>query len=290
MRIVIINKSPKNLKGPIQNSLFESGVKVLDHSEYSQVSEGDSVLFFSGGQEQDAINKTISRLPKKITIGWWMCDYRKIGHFTKNLYGKFNHIFLPYKNFFNDYKKLGKDGVWYMPQSGYAFPHVDTNIGDYDAVFIGGTGTYSPYHKNRPSLLKTIGSSCKLKIITGQGTSVDQTEIYSKIPLSISISGDFMIGGCSNRLYNIMAAGGCAFVKYFEDLELIFENHKHLVWFKSNEEIKPLIQEYLKSPKKINQIKVNAKNLFLEKHTGKCRVDNMFDIMENKIKKFNGYL
>ncbi len=225
MRIVIINKSPKNLKGPIQKSLFESGVKVLDHSEYSQVSEGDSVLFFSGGQEQGAINKTISRLPKKITIGWWMCDYRKIGHFTRNLYGKFNHIFLPYKNFFNDYKKLGKDGVWYMPQSGYAFPNIDTNIGDYDAVFIGGTGT-SPYHKNRPSLLKTIGSSCKLKIITGQGISVDQTEIYSKIPLSISMSGDFMIGGCSNRLYNIMAAGGCAFVKYFEDLELIFENHK----------------------------------------------------------------
>ena len=50
-----------------------------------------------------------------------MCDYRKIGHFTKNLYGNFSNIFLPYKNFFNDYKKLGKDGVWYMPQSGEEF-------------------------------------------------------------------------------------------------------------------------------------------------------------------------
>jgi spore maturation protein CgeB len=97
-----------------------------------------------------------------------------------------------------------------------------------------------------------------------------------------------MIGGSSNRLYNILASGGFAFVRYFDKIEEMFINHKHLVWYNSIEEIPDLLNLYLNNTNKIDEIKLNALNIFNSAHSAEHRLHNIFSIMDGTCNDFLG--
>lgn len=287
-RKAILTNTHKFSGGEIQ-AISKTGIRIFDFSQSHLInsSEYDTVLIFSGGQEQTKMLDSIPKLPKDILLGWWMCDFRTIDYFDTRLYNLVDYMFVPYYNYHMDFAKLTRHGVYYMPQPGNIWEsRSDRNI-DWDAVFIGNI-IPNIYHANRKDILSKISEYAKLQIISENVVTYDQSFIYKNTPISISISTPDMIGGSSNRLYNILAAGGCAFVKYFSKIEDMFNNHEHLVWFDSIEEIPELLALYLNDTNKIEQIKVNAANIFNDKHTATCRLYNIFSIMDGSCKDFLG--
>lgn len=285
---VIITNTNKFSGGEIQ-AISKTGIRIFDFSQAHLITDCDTVLIFSGGQEQSKMLDAIPKLPKNITLGWWMCDFRTADYFDDGLSKLVDYMFVPYYNYHDDFMKLAKKGVYYMPQPGNVWTYENTMPINWDCVFIGNTAP-NIYHTNRKDILNCINQYSKLHVITENITTRGQSYIYEHTPISISISTTDMIGGSSNRLYNILAAGGFAFVKYFNRIEEMFNNHEHLVWFKSIEEIPELLHIYLKNEDKINKIKFNAKRLFDEKHTAQCRLNNIFSIMEDSCNDFLGKL
>lgn len=289
-RKAILTNIHKFSGGEIQ-AISKTGIAIFDFSQSHLINSNqyDTVLIFSGGQEQSRMLESIPKLPKDIMLGWWMCDFRTADYFDNKLSKLVDYMFVPYYNYHEEFMKLARYGVYYMPQPGNIWEHQSNRTINWQAVFIGNTAP-NIYHANRKDILSKIKEHANLHIITENGVTSDQSFVYKNTPISISISTPDMVGGSSNRLYNILAAGGCAFVKYFSKIEDMFNNHEHLVWFDSIEEIPELLTLYLNNTDKIEQIKHNAKNIFNDKHTASCRLFNIFSIMDGSCKDFFGKL
>ena len=52
----------------------------------------------------------------------------------------------------------------------------------------------------------------------------------------------------SNRVVNTLACGGFLIQRYTPGLESVFDNHEHLVWYQTEEELFPLLDRYLRDP------------------------------------------
>jgi len=74
-------------------------------------------------------------------------------------------------------------------------------------------------------------------------------------------------GYVSNRVANILMTGSVCLMPYTKGIEDIFENGKHLVWFKTFDEMKNVVQELLTSPKQIKQIGKAGQDLVLQDYT-----------------------
>lgn len=284
-KVVLTNMS-KFSGGEIQ-AISKTGIQILDFSQAHLITNCEDILIFSGGQERHKMLDAISKLPKNAKIGWWMCDFRNANHFNSITTKLVDYMFVPYYNNHNDFMQFTKQGVYYMPQPGNEWI-VDTGRTlNSNCVFIGNVSN-NYYHSNRAEILKQISNTTSISVIWNESTTPDQSFIYKNTPISISISTSDMIGGSSNRLYNILAAGGFAFVKYFERIEELFNNHEHLVWFNDIKEIPDLLNMYLSDTDKLNTIKSNAKNIFNEKHTAAARLSNIFSIMNNTCNDFLG--
>ena len=61
----------------------------------------------------------------------------------------------------------------------------------------------------------------------------------------------------SNRTFLTLAAGGFHLTHYVPGLETMFENHRHLVWYRSDEEclelIRLLVRQRAQLPKQTGQ-------------------------------------
>lgn len=234
----------------------------------------DLVIVLSGGQEQEAMRKYLPIL--KCKIAWWMCDFRHPSHF-QNI-PKVDYLFLPYLNYHKEYECLSNNGVYYLPQNGYEWKEKAVVSKDIDAIFIGNTNP-NKYHLNRLPILQEIARHCNLQVISRGETTKEQSSIYKQVPLSISISSDEIIGGCSNRLYNITKAGGCAFVKYFEGLENLYTNHENIIWFNNISEIEDLLKYYFANREEIKTIKRNAKKHSNKNHSIQSRINKIINIV-----------
>jgi len=270
VNIAVITNINKLHGGEIQ-SIKGVGLPVYDFKDCDKI-KADLVIVLSGGQEQELMIKHLPKLNS--IIAWWMCDFREPEHFSSYLDGVCDYMFVPYLNYHKGFSRLAKNGVSYLPQCGFSWSDYDVNINDVQTIFIGNTMS-NKYHYNRESILKVIGANSNLSVISTGTTTVEQSSFYAKVPLSISISADEIIGGCSNRLYNIVKAGGCAFVKYFEGLENMFENHKHLIWFKDVKEIPELLNHYLNNVHLIDEIKKNAKLEADKNHSIESRINKI---------------
>ena len=100
----------------------------------------------------------------------------------------------------------------------------------------------------------------------------ESAQIYNDAYISISHACFNDIEGYySNRTLDIMASGGCCFMRYVPNLEQFFENGKHCVFYYDNEDCKTKIEYFLKRPDLRNEIARNGYELAKQKHTFKQR-------------------
>ncbi|MEW6606031.1 MAG: glycosyltransferase [bacterium] len=227
-------------------------------------------------------------------IGWWMCDLRKPEQLLNTELDFLKAIFLCNKEYIPDYEEYYQIPTYYMPQASVLAKKIPTSEEkiNWDIIFVGRLN-HPIYHQERNITidgLRKKGFKVEVRCNPSYGGEEEeriekQTKwLYKYSPFCLVQSINIK-GYNSVRLYNVLAYQGFALVKYFRGIEDLFENHKHLCWFKTIEEAEGIINYYYKYPKKYQKIKEEGHKLYLEKHTCLHRVLNMLDILKKNAKK-----
>lgn len=230
------------------------------------------------------INKTIKQCVRADRIGWWMGDY--VEDPDSYLDDSITHIFISSRNLIPVYERTFKRPTYYMPLCGVEGKSEKIRDVTWDILFIGRLEGTIP-HRQRKKYFAELGGF-NFKLINGEGDTKDKKYLYKNTPINISISR-YADGSTSNRLFDILASGGFALVRYFPGLEELFENRKDLVWFTNEKEMVRLVKYYLQHGKERKKIAEAGHQTYLKKHTARHRIKNILDIMEGKTKEFYGY-
>lgn len=268
---------------PMQDALIKAaekmGVKVIYFDEFKDLMSKDLVIVFH--------NRPLEIPFTTAKVGWWMCDYRSIGDVQKAK-GRVHTVFLCNKEFIQGYQDYFGCPVYYMPQHGLEPNNYRGRKIVGDAVFIG--SLESKFHRERADILSKLwDSKFDITLITGHRFTKDTAWMYSQVPYSLSISPQGR-GYTSNRFYNILSSGGFCLSLWFPEIEMLFQNHKEVVWFNTPEEAVEIMEYYYENPMEYYEIKKRGKASYQQKHTAFHRIVNMFDILEGKTEDFYGYI
>jgi hypothetical protein len=275
----VIIKEMKLALGPIANAIQKTGIEMFGFYDLNKLKNYDYLIFF--------YNKLPPYFETKAKVGWWMNDLKLPERLNQHK-TKFDEIFLCNLEYKKNYSFFFQKPVYYMPQCGLDWENSEYRQINWDVLFIGNISS-KQYHSNREEILNFIGNKYFLKIISGEKTTIDQKMLYKYSKYSLSISAPLSTV-TSNRLYNILSAKGFALVSWFPNIEKLFTNHFHLCWFKTPQEAIEIIDYYNNHLEEYNSIKENGNKLYNKLHTAKCRLDNIFDILEKKETKFRGFI
>lgn len=103
----------------------------------------------------------------------------------------------------------------------------------------------------------------------------------AKIVLGINSRNDCP-GYFSDRSFLILACRGFHLTRYVPGLEDYFENHKHLTWFKDQDEMLEMIKKYLNDDAARSLIAENGQAWVCQKYTWERSMQSMMEIIEQK--------
>ncbi len=242
-----------------------------------------------------------------ISVIFWFRDARLPEEFNFN--GVIDYMFLTNQGQIQKYQKMFNiKNVFYMPQwCNPQFSHPNSLIKENYDIGFAGQLDFERFHKERTQILLKLRKKNRVKIETNEFNSI--SEIYSKCKVVFGYDIDshklfgvnfeasnssnfnkFIDFYASNRLFISVGCGTCYFINYFPGIVRLFENKKHLVWYKSFKELNLLIKDYLYNDKNRLFIKKEAYKLAKRKHTHIHRLKNVLDIIMGKTRDFYGYL
>ncbi len=180
----------------------------------------------------------------------------------------------------------------FMPQGCYtseAFPQ--HKLYNHQVVFLGRRQRNDQRYEQRNAILDAFKQNIGLDEFENTIDIADTISLYqkSKIVLGSSWRNDIELYS-SDRIFNVLGAGGFYLCSYFPGIEKMFINRKHLVWFKTAEEGIQLTRHYLIHDKEREKIAYNGYELVKNNHTYKDRVKNIVDIIQNNTRQFSGFL
>lgn len=287
MNLAVVLSKKKSRYGPMADALIKTSGQMNYAIRYKDddVSRFKNIIFFDSRPHRFKDYRI--KMNPHSTAAWWMNDLRDCGSIShEGLFPQMKYIFLCNREYMKDYESHFNRKVYFMPQHGHQFNYWDKIEYNDRVIFIGNL-SHPVYHNNRREVLNRL-RQFGLMIIQNQGTTYEMGDLYRKIPISLSISLPKQ-EYTSNRLYNILASGGFALVRYFPGIEKQFTNHRHLVWFETPDEAERLARYYINHPGKRKGIAEQGNRLYTEKHRAKNRIQNMYDIMEGKTEEFYGY-
>lgn len=143
-----------------------------------------------------------------------------------------------------------------------------------DVIFIG-----SSYTERRRDLLMCLDRFKGFRKWGVPERQVWGNEFASACYLSRIVVGDNFVndvpGYWSDRVYLTLACGGFFLTAYVEGMEDVFENHRHLVWWKTFDELQGFITHYMAHESQRRAIALEGYNLVHEKHTYDHRIIQM---------------
>lgn len=151
----------------------------------------------------------------------------------------------------------------------------------------------------REKLLKEINKHYNLKIwgpqgvrnakeLWGKGYPAIEWPAYNEELVRVCQGADIVVGinamnsvelYFSNRTFITLASGGFHITQYVPGLETMFENHKHLVWFHSDEECLDLINYYLKRPRQRKKIAREGQKWARKKYSMKWQINRILTLI-----------
>lgn len=198
----------------------------------------------------------------------WMCDYTQYGPDVKC-------------NYFVSNRDLAKkyDGH-YLSQASLPRERIIRDNPNQDVVFI---GTPNNQDELRPKFLQEL----KAKQYYHDNDNNKRKKLYQETPeiygnaaicLGLDATRDNSLA-FSNRLWNVLGSGGFYLTHYTKDMEELFGNHKHLVWFHSLEEAKELVDFYLPREKERRKIAEAGFKYVQANHTYECRIKELLSLL-----------
>lgn len=150
-----------------------------------------------------------------------------------------------------------------------------------DVVFVGNPNPnthFNHLYDRRKELLKLTEP-----VIINGDTFEQRAEIFGRLPeifgnaaIVLGIDAGYDIDcGFSNRIWNVLGAGGFLLMQYTLGMERYFTNRKHLVWFKEPSEAPDLIRYYLNHQDEARKIAKDGFSLVQKHHTYKNRIEEL---------------
>ena len=109
----------------------------------------------------------------------------------------------------------------------------------------------------------------------------DYPKVCSAAKIMLNVNAVSDIDLCfSNRIWFTLGCGGFLLTHYVPNLEEMFENHKHLVWFRSVDECLELVDYYLKHEREREKIAQQGYHFVYQHHTFDHRVGELLQIIK----------
>ncbi len=131
-----------------------------------------------------------------------------------------------------------------------------------------------------PGRLKVIGKGWgDLNLSGWTDAFISEDEVHrfaQRSKIVIAYDGPYTKGFTSGRTFRALMSGAFLLIRYFPGVENIFVNHRHLVWFHSDDEGLRLIEYYLTNSDEREQI-ARQGHTYLSEHTGWRRKNIIVD-------------
>lgn len=251
------------------------------------------LLQYSGLQFLTNHGSTLrSILGTKGKIAFWNVDLEPQINSNTDVGQFIDYFFLSNGDQLEEFKqKWGINHTVFMPQGCFVQTDMAVNEPHWEIGFLGRRQKNDPRYNERNTILDAFKTEFDM-IEADNITTVDQSFNFyhdCQINLGLSWRNDVYLYS-SDRLFNVLGAGGFYLCQYFPGIERLVENHKHLIWFMDVEEGKRLVHHYLFHPQERNKIARQGYDLAKEKHSYSKRIKNILDIIEEKSSDFFGYL
>ncbi len=227
----------------------------------------------------------------KIKIVYWHWDI--INPIKFDFKGIIDYMFITSKGEIPLYKKMyNLDRIYYVPVA--IMPeiiHRNKFIKEvYDVGFAGQLNYFHPFYKERTAMFNFIGKYYKVKLFKKIYNNLSEHYSQCKIVFGGTPYFKNLELYASNRPYIAMASGCCFITNYFKGIEKLAKNEEHLLWYKTKDDLKNLLEKYLNNDSLRKRIQRNAEKLAREKHNYISRINNMLDIVNGKTEEFYGFI
>lgn len=257
MRVAVVGDYPSS--APHWQGILE-GLRELGHEgiplSEGQTTEADFTLFGSAYQGSPS--------------AYWLCDYIWQG---KPILP--SPVFYSYRQHATDF-----GGIW-LPQASIRRQGIDRSAPNNKIIFVGQKNAnveYASLYDDRRKLLDSL----EVEVINGE-TKDARNAIFDQLGHIYGNAG--VVLGCdaakhldfgmSNRVWNVLGAGGFYCTVYTKGMETEFENGKHLVWGKTVEETVELAKYYQEHQWEARRIAEEGFRLVQSKHLYKHRLERL---------------
>jgi hypothetical protein len=251
----------------------KNGKRGLEEKILNTVREIQPYLIFMQLQSSEPVSlqflsRIIEIVPEVKIVNWngdirhttpeWMLELAK----CKNVYTMFSNMrdvnFMREKGLKADYLQIGFEESIYNNK-------VEQNKYAPDIVFTGSLYPQFPLYGLRTELFNALKRKYGNRFEAfGNGwiekggkprlSPVLSASLYNSAKICISVNNFDAEKYTSDRLFNMMASNGFCLVHYYKNIETEFENKKHLVYWKTVDELLELIEYYLANPEERKQI------------------------------------
>ncbi len=125
----------------------------------------------------------------------------------------------------------------------------------------------------------------KVKIHPGIGYDAGITAIYRDAKINLNITLHCIETGASQRIFDVMAAGGFLISNYQKELEELFIPNEDIVLYHNEEELLQLVDYYLSHEEERKRIARNGQRKVLAYHTLHIRFQKVMEIVYEKEKE-----
>lgn len=206
---------------------------------------------------------------------YWASDTHLGYDYRLSMAKKADHVFVAQKRAQEEFKRDGVEAEWlphaFEPQ---AYPKIDVALKKYDVCFIGHINS-----QNRIDALDRLFKEFP-NFFYGQRLFEEAAEKFSESKIVFNIS---MLDDINMRVFEAMGTGSFLLTNWIPTIEELFEDGKHLVLYRSAEEMADKAKYYLAHDSERERIAAAGYEEVMAKHTIQHRVDRMLDVAEKKL-------
>lgn len=275
----------------LKRNIFKLVSKDLMYANISKIIDGeikkfqpDLIIVISPFMFNEKIFECFDNFSNIVKCAW-VGDRFSIFH--KNVADKFDHLFYTDSFFLEEGKNFNFPNGSYLPLAANENRFFDKNQKREERLLF-----IASYTKQRMEFLNQI-NSINLKLIGAKwqkdylknieylDKNININQVVDEYNLSqfiLNIKHEHnVVNGLNMRSFEAIASGGCLLQDYVKDIEINFEINKNILVYNNIEELNELILKMKKDKLIMNNLIKNGKELVLEKHTYKNRVNKILE-------------
>lgn len=206
---------------------------------------------------------------------YWASDTHLGYEYRLEMARKFDHVFVAQKKAVEDFARDGVTAEWlphaYQPQ---AYPKMDLASKKYDVGFVGHINS-----ENRVDALDRLFKEFP-NFFYGQKLFEEAAEKFCESKIVFNIS---MLDDINMRTFEAMGTGSFLLTNWIPTIEELFEDGKHLVLYRSLDEMVDKAKYYLAHDTEREKIAAAGYEEVRLKHTIQHRVNRMLEVVEQKL-------